>query len=149
MKNGKIYTEDHTKRDDVDYISEMNNDENYLNLMLVKQKGNMGVNIHNLVGGLNLIPSISKVDPSGDPVVYVAIQKIGRFSRPFFGGYSWDQVVNELNLSSDLINEYMEIFNTYSFRTVSSEVWKTAGYEFSQNYGVSLRDVEIAMGWWK
>ena len=60
----------------------------------------------------------------------------------------WDDITNIiLKDHPELINEYMEIFNTYSFRTVSSPVWKQALYEFSQNYGVSLRDVEVEMGY--
>ena len=161
LVDGEIHTEDYSNRDDIDYITEMSNEENSLKLMLVKQKGNMGVNIHNLVVGLNLTPSINKTDENGDPVVYSAIQKIGRFTRPYFGGFTrltlegelecdceWDDITNIiLKDHPELINEYMEIFNTYSFRTVSSPVWKQALYEFSQNYGVSLRDVEVEMGY--
>ena len=142
-----------------DYVSDMNNGSESVNLMLVKQKGNMGVNIHSLTAGLNLIPSNSKIDCNNDPVTYTAIQKIGRFNRPYFGAtnnplhgstqnISFEEIRYHLkNESSSVINRYFETFNTYSFTTVTSPVWKEANMEFGAYYGVTLMDVHSKFGW--
>ena len=142
-----------------DYVSDMNNGSESVNLMLVKQKGNMGVNIHSLTAGLNLIPSNSKKDCNNDPVTYTAIQKIGRFNRPYFGAtdnplhgstknISFEEIRYYLkNKSSSVINGYFETFNTYSFTTASSDVWKEANMEFGAYYGVTLMDVHTKFGW--
>ena len=113
--------------------------EDPLCILLVKQKGNMGISIDNLCY-LHCFRVQNKSDSNKDAIIEFAVQLLGRLVRPFFG-ISREELESEYNgdvkqyistLKDKEIQELLSL-NSFQYSVPNTNMWKNADYEFNRN----------------
>lgn len=108
-------------------------------ILLVKQKGNMGISIDNLCY-LHCFRVQNKSDSSKDAIIEFAVQLLGRLVRPFFG-ISRKELKSEYNgdvkqyistLNDKEIQDLLSL-NSFQYSVPNTPMWNNAVYEFNRN----------------
>lgn len=126
----------------------LNDNNDPLQIVLVKQKGKMGMNIHTLKSLVSFKPQ-DKKDTFGDPLSEFAIQLLGRLVRLNTGmnvkdfteqyGYDLTKYIQTLN---DEEVEKLIVANTFDIMVPDTVMWNDALTKFAKTYTSSVQQAK-------
>ena len=142
--NGSVDTEG----DEETIKHQLNDSNDPLSVLLVVNKGRMGMNVHTLGGMINL-KSSDKNDGGGQSLTETARQTMGRLVRPNVG---CDKNVLSSKFDYDLSKYYdsldsegrevMMVSNSFFVDVPDNPMWRQAIEEFRTSYVNTLDDVK-------
>ena len=139
-----------TKLDDDEIKEKLNDANNSLRILIVVQKGKMGMNVFNLKSLVSFRAS-DKNNGDGESLVEFAIQLIGRLVRlntglsnsEFTSKYGYDIETYVKTLSDDEVSSLIEA-NSMDILIPDTTMWKNAIEQFKKNY---VSSVQSAKAW--